>query len=136
MDGKGKRGRSNEGGDGVCEAGEGKSGGRAGTGVEVARVKGGLPRELARLDTVVGLGSVKEHLRGIHAQLLMDRRRRDAGLACASHGSLHMIFTGNPGTGKVRLASSYSLVCRVSHKSDCFAACLIQNIPLYHEWCL
>ena len=92
--------------------------------------------ELARLDTVVGLGSVKEHLRGIHAQLLMDRRRRDAGLACASHGSLHMIFTGNPGTGKVRLASSYSLVCRVSHKSDCFAACLIQNIPLYHEWCL
>jgi probable Rubsico expression protein CbbX len=77
----------------------------------------GVTEVLDELDRdLVGLVPVKTRIREIASLLVVDRARAALGVEGSSKPSLHMCFTGNPGTGKTTVAMRMATILhRLGH---------------------
>ncbi len=60
---------------------------------------------LASFDDLIGMSDVKRQIEGIAKRVRLNRRRIESGRGRATVDNIHIVITGNPGTGKTTVAT-------------------------------
>lgn len=78
---------------------------------ESAAAREGFECGMRELNALVGLKTLKEELSATFLKTRFEEERKRLGLPAGMGGTYHMIFTGNPGTGKSTVARLIGRVC-------------------------
>lgn len=78
-----------------------------------------------KLQELIGLASVKEMLTKFINNTIIDKERRERGLGGVEGLSRHMIFAGNPGTGKTTVAK---IVAEILHENGALPTNKVKTI--------
>ncbi len=93
----------------------------------------GAGTSLAELDSLVGLSEVKERVREILGHFSVEKKKCDLNIKGAQL-CMHMIFSGNPGTGKTTVARIVGQILKeegVLGKGDLIEACREDLVARY-----